>query len=90
MTPQQLIDLPGYGSANKVVKTMGCWHVTMDDTERIEWLAENAETVIRLDHMESWKITVNSADYDPEFLRDDIDNYATAHTQGLYRAHLED
>lgn len=90
MTPHQLINLPGYGSANKVVKAMGYWITTMDDTERIEWLAENVETIRRLDHMQSWKITVNGYDYDSYFFRSDIDEYATAHMQGLYRAHLED
>lgn len=90
MTPQQLIDLKGYGSAEKVLKAQGQWHTTLTDTERIEWLAENAETMTRLDHMQSWKITVNNENYDPDFLRQDIDDYATAHTQGLYSAHLED
>lgn len=90
MTPQQLIDLPGYGQANKRVKAMGMWRETTTDTERIEWLAENAETITRLDHMQSWKITVNGHDYDSEFLRDDIDEYAAAHAKGLHAKYLED
>jgi len=90
MTPQQLIDLKGYGSAVKVLKAQGQWRETMNDTERIEWLAENADHIVRFDHQQSWKIIVKTDDYDPDFLRQDIDTYATAHTQGLYSAHLED
>jgi len=90
MTPQELIDLPGYGQAVKRVKAIGAWHETMSDTERIEWLAENAEAIIRNDWSQSWKIVLNGDDYDPEFFRNDIDKYATARMQGLYSGYLEE
>ena len=88
MTPQQLIDLPGYGQANKVVKAMGCWHVTMDDTERIEWIEEFGATVNMLFGGEV-KVTPKSGElYD--VLRHAIDKAASIEMAQAYRAHLED
>jgi hypothetical protein len=38
MTPQDLINLPGAGNAEKALRKAGKWNVTINDTERIEWL----------------------------------------------------
>ena len=88
MTPQYLIDLPGYGQANKVVKAMGCWNVTMDDTERIEWIEELGATVKMLDSGE-FKVTPKSGEL-YEVLRPAIDKAASIEMAQAYRAHLED
>lgn len=90
MNMQTLMDLPGYGQANKRVKAMGMWRETMTDTERIEWLAENAETITRLDHNQSWKITEKRDDYYPYFFRMDIDEAVDKQVMALHRAYLED
>lgn len=50
MTPQQLIDLPGYGNASKHVKAMGYWRETLNDTERIEWLDGHVVSVIHVEN----------------------------------------
>ena len=90
MTPQELIDLPWYGRANKSVKALGMWRDTMTDTERIEWLADNVGSMRRRDDQQSWNFTLDGDSYDSEFLRDDIDEHASAYTQGLYAKYLED
>ena len=46
MTPQQLIDLRGYGSAEKVLRMAGLWRVCVTDTERIDWI-ENKNVTIK-------------------------------------------
>jgi len=38
MTPQDLINLPGAGNAEKQLRSDGLWRVTINDTERINWL----------------------------------------------------
>lgn len=38
VTPQQLMDLPSAGMAEKQLRKAGLWRLTIDDTERIEWL----------------------------------------------------
>lgn len=90
MNVHNLINLPGYGQANKRVKAMGMWRETMTDTERIDWLADNVETMRRRDDQQSWKFTIAGDSYDREFLRDDIDEHACAYMQGLYANYLED
>lgn len=37
MTPQEFMDLPGYGSAEKVLRKMGSWN---DPVERMEKLVD--------------------------------------------------
>ena len=69
MTPQQLIDLPGYGNAKRELIKQGQWQATMTDTERIEWIEQNCWSVDAID------------DYIPVidfFFRADLDEYATA------------
>lgn len=41
----ELINQPGYGKANEVVKKAGCWAPHLDDTERMDWLELKQVTV---------------------------------------------
>jgi hypothetical protein len=69
MTPQELIDLPGYGSAKRELIKQGQWQATMTDTERIEWIEDNCRGI------------ETRGNYIPvlgEFFRADLDEYATA------------
>ena len=77
LTPQQLIDLPGYGAAEKTLRKEGRWDVTSTDTERIEWMAANVSKMVRDDGDALWTFTIDGEGYDPEHLRDDIDYAAT-------------
>jgi len=87
MTPQQLIDLPGYGSAKRELIKQGQWQATMTDTERIEWLAFNVATMHRNYDVDAWTFEIASADYDPDHMRDDIDARAAAlANQGTHHA----
>jgi len=76
--PHDLINLPGAGNAEKALRKAGMWCVTMTDEERIEWLAENAVSVKRLNNSQSWSLITERANYDPDFFRDDIDEASSA------------
>ena len=77
LTPQQLIDLPGYGAAEKTLRKEGRWNVTATDTERIEWMAANVSKMVRDDGNALWTFTIDGEGYDAEHLRFDIDDAAT-------------
>ena len=69
MTPHDLINLPGAGNAEKWLRANGMWHITMTDTERIEWMMDNAMHVeLRGDEI----IPVFG-----DFFRDDLDKAAS-------------
>lgn len=76
--PQDLIDLPGYGSAQKELRKAGLWCVTDSDEERIAWIAENVTSMKRLEDSQTWKFKTNADDYDIEFFRQDVDIAAMA------------
>lgn len=44
MTPQELIDLPGYGKAEKYLRRTGKWKI--DPKEKIEGLIGDLETAL--------------------------------------------
>lgn len=77
MTPQELIDLPGYGKAKQELVAEGRWLNTATDQERIEWLAENVSVMSRRYDMQKWSLHVDPKDFDPDMLREDIDTAAT-------------
>jgi hypothetical protein len=73
MTPQQLIDLPGYGSAKLELIKQGQWQVCVDDAERIEWLAMSVDKM-ETDDIGGWHFdTEFPPGYDGEWFRSDID-----------------
>lgn len=77
MTLQELIDMPGYGSAKKELMAAGKWKHLLNDTDRIEWLAENVSIMKRDSEDCSWKFKTDYSDYcEAEYLREDIDNAA--------------
>jgi len=77
MTPHDLINLPGAGNAEKWLRDNSMWHITMTDTERIEWIANCADTVKRGRVHGFWIIdTETDEEFDPEHLRDAIDTSA--------------
>lgn len=55
MTPQQLIDLPGYGAAEKQLRKEGRWELTafyhldnaLDDLDQLEHFLDTARYAIR-------------------------------------------
>lgn len=73
LTPQQLLDLPGYGNAMSELRQDGRWRNVMTDTERIEWLAVNVSSMRRSDDVSDWSFTIMTDYYDPDFFRQDID-----------------
>jgi len=87
MTPQELIDLPGYGQAIKRVKAMGAWRETMSDTERIEWIEEYGATVRMLEEGD-FMVTPRCGEL-LNVLRPAIDKAATKEIASLYRQYLE-
>lgn len=88
MTPQQLLDLPGAGSASKRVKAMGMWRETMTDTERIEWIEEHNAT-IKYD-IDGYRIVKPTRGELWDVLRPAIDESAMKQTAEDYRGYLED
>ena len=86
MTPQQLIDLPGYGQANKRVKAMGMWRETMTDTERLDWIEEYGATVIQDVGNETFTVTPTRGEF-WDILRTSIDNAATKETASNYEGY---
>lgn len=89
MNLQALMDMPGYGQANKRVKAMGMWRETMTDTERIEWLETYVSGMTLDDDGETYLFKMGGADcYD--ILADQIDKQATQLTAQHHRAYLED
>ena len=77
MTPQQLIDLPGYGNAKRELIKQGQWHVCADDSERIEWIGRNVSAV-KIDNNGKWLFDLDYfPNYDVDVLRDDIDEQAS-------------
>lgn len=79
MTPQELMDLPYAGMAEKELRLRGMWNVTATDTERLEWIAENVKHMVRHPDpiVQSWHFDVAIGYYDIDFLRDDIDDAAS-------------
>lgn len=90
MTPQELIDLPGYGQANKHLKAMGMWRVTIDDTERIDWIEEWSAKICPCHDGELFNIKPTGIEMCWDVLRPSIDKAATENTKSHYRAYLED
>lgn len=76
MNPHELINMRGYGNAEKALRKAGKWRVTMTDTERLDWIAES--TVSAKCSYDTWKFTSGQTDIDAEFIREDIDNASTA------------
>ena len=75
----KLINQRGAGNAEKALRKAGHWHELLTDTDRIDWLAKCANSVIRKKGKQSWKIDFDTdEEYDPDFFRQDIDNAATA------------
>ena len=79
--PHDLINLPGYGNAEKELRKAGLWRELMTDSERIDWLAENVSKMTRSEEYQSWSFRINRYDYDPEWFRHDIDEKAMETTQ---------
>lgn len=75
--PQDLINLPYAGMAEKELRKAGMWRVTDTDTERLEWVAENVVNMRRLPDSQKWRFARKNDDYDPDFFRQDIDDAAT-------------
>lgn len=73
LTPQQLLDLPGYGAAKRELRSDGRWCELMTDTDRIEWLAVNVSVMRRSSDVSDWSFTIDPDDYDADFFRQDID-----------------
>ena len=88
MTPQQLLDLPGAGEANKRVKAMGMWRETMTDSERIEWIEEYNAT-IKYD-IHGYPIVKPTRGELWDVLRPAIDEAARKQTSEDYTQYLED
>jgi hypothetical protein len=78
MDVHRLINLTGYGNAQKELRKAGLWRVTDNDEERIAWIAENVTSMKRLKDSQTWKFETNADDYDVEFFRQDVDDAATA------------
>ena len=86
MTPQELIDMPGYGSAKRELIKQGQWQVCVDDTERIEWIGRNVSAV-RIDHNGKWLFDLDHFPYyDVDFLRGDIDKQSSETAAVIERA----
>jgi hypothetical protein len=84
MTPQELIDMPGYGSAKRELIKQGQWHVCVDDTERIEWIAACAGMIKRGRVHGFWIVDCETdEEFDPEHLRDAIDTAARSDVASL-------
>lgn len=49
MTPQEIMDLRGYGSAENQLRKAGMWRVCINDTERIDWMESKSVTVMSID-----------------------------------------
>lgn len=77
LTPQELINLPGYGNAEKHLRGQGQWHVTATDAERIDFIATHVETMRRADRSQDWHFSIHEQDYDPEMFRYDLDAVAS-------------
>lgn len=77
MTPQELMNLPYAGMAEKELRRLCKWNVTATDTERLDWLAENVKHMARDSSRQYWHFDVDTGDYDVDFLRDDIDDAAS-------------
>lgn len=88
MTPQQLIDLNGYGQANKRLKAIGMWRVTINDTERIEWL-EHHEVSVRHEKTDETVIDRFIGDYHGGGLRLQIDQVTSEDLISQYREYKE-
>lgn len=76
MTPQQLIDLPHAGMAESKPRDAGMWRICITDTERLDWIAEN--TVSAKCDYDTWRFKLGEAGIAAEFIREDIDNAASA------------
>lgn len=76
MTPQELMDLPGYGKAKEELIADGRWLNTITDEDRIDWLAENVAVMSRRYDEQKWDLHILTGDYDPDMLREDIDTAA--------------
>lgn len=73
LTPQQLLDLPGYGDAKRELQSSGRWRELMTDTDRIEWMAVNVSVMRRASDLSDWSFTIDPDDYAVDFFRQDID-----------------
>jgi len=89
MTPQALINLVGYGAANRRVKAMGMWRETMTDTERIQWIEETGSTIVYSQSSEEFNVFTGYGEY-IDILRPAIDEASTLNTARDYRAYLEE
>jgi hypothetical protein len=76
--PQDLINLPGAGSAEKDLRKAGMWRVTITDEERIEYLAYSVVKMEIPKYESKWIFSVGDTDLEPDHLRDDIDELAMA------------
>jgi uncharacterized protein (UPF0335 family) len=86
MTPQQLIDLPGYGSAKRELIKQGQWRICVDDTERIEWIGRNVGA-IQIDGNGKWIFDLAQfSGYDVNLLRKDINEQASRAAAVIERA----
>lgn len=79
MHPQELMELPYAGMAEKELRKHGMWRVVATDRERIEWIAENVREARRSSVIQEWRFEIVDDDYDPDFFRGDIDNSAAQH-----------
>lgn len=46
MTPQELMDLPGYGSATKVLRKMGAWNDPREKMDKLIGIIDDAASEI--------------------------------------------
>ena len=77
LTPQELIDMPGYGNAEKHLRAQGQWRATDTDAERIDFIATHVEKMRRADHSMDWHFSIECQDYDPDMFRYDLDAIAS-------------
>lgn len=90
MNVHDIINIPGYGQANKRVKAMGMWRETMTDTERIEWIENSAASVVPRKNGGDFQVLTTNEEMAWHVLRGNIDEAATKHAAYLNENYLED